>query len=72
MIQEILTYIIVLFAFLYAGYKIFLVFIPAKKRMNKISRNEAFHSQGCNNCSGACVLKELTHSNEFTHVRSQN
>jgi len=68
MIQEILTYIIVASAFLFAGYKILLVFIPSSNKKQSFQGIKPINSNGCDSCSGDCAIREMNFENKLNQV----
>jgi hypothetical protein len=56
MIQEIITYTIVLSAFIMAGYKTSKVFLVKNKKLK--SAQVASTASGCDSCSTDCALRD--------------
>ena len=60
MTQEIVTYIILAAAFLYAGYKVFSSLRPFKRKHGKGRRNNTDTvKNGCGTCTSECMLRDM-------------
>ncbi len=62
MLQEILTYLIVASAFLYAGYSFYVIVMPSKKK------KQTSCSGGCAGCS----MKSAHEKNKLVSVKQMN
>jgi hypothetical protein len=69
MILDLITYIIIVSAFLYAGYKILCVFKPGKNQKKHKAASQKHHTvEGCDDCPAECSLRDYNLANASKKV----